>query len=85
MKKMNNNATDENIEHFDNEMDMADLEGLEGMKFGNIMPQVDCCVFTDGPDVIVLSSRRLLTDTFSLENWNVARITSSSSPLKRKV
>merc|ERR1712054_428064 len=32
MKKMKNNAIVGNIGHFDNEIDMAGLEGLEGMK-----------------------------------------------------
>merc|ERR1712185_502298 len=32
MKKMKNNAVVGNIGHFDNEIDMADLEGMEGIK-----------------------------------------------------
>merc|ERR1719215_2394662 len=41
MKKMKNNAIVGNIGHFDNEIDMAGLENLPGMKVDNIKPQVD--------------------------------------------
>merc|ERR1711943_173706 len=41
MKKMKNNAIVGNIGHFDNEIDMAGLEGFEGIKVENIKPQVD--------------------------------------------
>merc|ERR1711953_319550 len=60
MKKMKNNAIVGNIGHFDNEIDMAGLEGMEGMKIENIKPQVDRFVFPDGHGVIVLASGRLL-------------------------
>merc|ERR1712136_637556 len=60
MKKMKNNAIVGNIGHFDNEIDMAGLEGLEGMKVDNIKPQVDRFVFPDGHGVIVLASGRLV-------------------------
>merc|ERR1712093_177061 len=60
MKKMKNNAIVGNIGHFDNEIDMAGLEGLAGMKVENIKPQVDRFVFPDGHGVIVLASGRLL-------------------------
>merc|ERR1712064_48411 len=60
MKKMKNNAIVGNIGHFDNEIDMAGLEGLEGMKVDNVKPQVDRFVFPDGHGVIVLASGRLL-------------------------
>merc|ERR1711871_1177986 len=45
MKKMKNNAIVGNIGHFDNEIDMAGLEGTEGIKVENIKPQVDRFVF----------------------------------------
>merc|ERR1712048_1555927 len=48
------------IDHFDNEIDMAGLEGTEGIKVENIKPQVDRFVFPDGHGVIVLASGRLL-------------------------
>merc|ERR1712227_1177017 len=59
MKRMKNNAIVGNIGHFDNEIDMAGLEGLEGIKVENIKPQVDRFVFPDGHGVIVLASGRL--------------------------
>merc|ERR1712019_244740 len=48
MKKMKNNAIVGNIGHFDNEIDMAGLEGSEGIKIENIKPQVDRFVFPNG-------------------------------------
>jgi len=60
MKKMKNNAIVGNIGHFDNEIDMAGLEGFQGIKVENIKPQVDRFVFPDGHGVIVLASGRLL-------------------------
>jgi len=60
MKKMKNNAIIGNIGHFDNEIDMAGLEGFAGIKVENIKPQVDRFVFPDGHGVIVLASGRLL-------------------------
>merc|ERR1711904_175358 len=60
MKKMKNNAIVGNIGHFDNEIDMAGLEGMAGIKVENINPQVDRFVFPDGHGIIVLASGRLL-------------------------
>jgi len=60
MSKMKNNAIVGNIGHFDNEIDMAGLEGFPGIKVENIKPQVDRFVFPDGHGVIVLASGRLL-------------------------
>merc|ERR1712127_981045 len=60
MKKMKNNAIVGNIGHFDNEIDMAGLEGFAGIKVENIKPQVDRFVFPDGHGVIILASGRLL-------------------------
>merc|ERR1712040_26249 len=60
MRKMKNNAIIGNIGHFDNEIDMAGLEGFPGIKVENIKPQVDRFVFPDGHGVIVLASGRLL-------------------------
>merc|ERR1712107_941766 len=60
MKKMKNNAIVGNIGHFDNEIDMAGLEGMAGVKMETIKPQVDRFVFPDGHGVIVLASGRLL-------------------------
>jgi len=60
MKSMKNNAIVGNIGHFDNEIDMAGLEGFAGIKCENIKPQVDRFVFPDGHGIIVLASGRLL-------------------------
>ena len=49
-----------NIGHFDNEIDMAGLEKVPGIKRTNIKPQVDTWTFPDGHSIIVLSEGRLL-------------------------
>merc|ERR1739848_672653 len=59
MKKMKNNAIVGNIGHFDNEIDMAGLEGFPGIKVENIKPQVDRFEFPDKHGVIILASGRL--------------------------
>jgi len=60
MKKMKNNAIVGNIGHFDNEIEMAELEKFPGIKVDNIKPQVDRFVFPDGHGIIILASGRLL-------------------------
>merc|ERR1712039_321280 len=60
MKKMKNNAIIGNIGHFDNEIQMAQLENFPGIKVENIKPQVDRFEFPDGHGVIVLAAGRLL-------------------------
>merc|ERR1711937_985881 len=60
MKRMKNNAIIGNIGHFDNEIDMAGLEGLAGVKKINIKPQVDRFVLPNGRGIIVLAEGRLL-------------------------
>merc|ERR1712195_291243 len=60
MKKMKNNAIVGNIGHFDNEIQMENLEGFPGIKVENIKPQVDRFEFPDGHGIIVLASGRLL-------------------------
>jgi len=60
MKKMKNNAIVGNIGHFDNEIEMAELEKCPGIKVENIKPQVDRFLFPDGHGIIVLASGRLL-------------------------
>merc|ERR1712060_401115 len=55
-----NNAIVGNIGHFDNEIDMAGLEKVEGIQVESIKPQVDRFLFPDGHGVIVLASGRLL-------------------------
>jgi adenosylhomocysteinase len=60
MSRMKHQAIVGNIGHFDNEIDMAGLERLPGVKKINIKPQVDEWVFSDGKAIIVLSEGRLL-------------------------
>merc|ERR1712182_114041 len=59
MNKMKNNAIVGNIGHFDNEIEMEQLEQFPGIKVENIKPQVDRFVFPDGHGIIVLASGRL--------------------------
>jgi adenosylhomocysteinase len=60
MSLMKHQAIVGNIGHFDNEIDMAGLARLPGIKRINIKPQVDEWNFPDGHSVIVLSEGRLL-------------------------
>ena len=60
MAAMKHQAIVGNIGHFDNEIDMAGLERLDGIRRINIKPQVDEWVFSDGHAIIVLSEGRLL-------------------------
>jgi adenosylhomocysteinase len=60
MAKMKHQAIVGNIGHFDNEIDMAGLEVVEGIERINIKPQVDEWRFPDGHSIIVLSEGRLL-------------------------
>merc|ERR1712071_108352 len=58
MKKMKNNAIVDNIGHFDNEIQMEQLEKATTRM--NIKPQCDKYTFPDGHGVIVLAEGRLL-------------------------
>ena len=60
MGRMKHDAIVGNIGHFDDEIDMAGLTALPGVKRVNIKPQVDEWVFPDGHSIIVLSEGRLL-------------------------
>jgi len=60
MSKMHNNAIVGNIGHFDNEIQLAELEAFPGIKCDNIKPQVDRYVFPDGHGIIMLAAVRLL-------------------------
>ncbi len=59
MARMKHQAIVGNIGHFDNEIDIAGLEGAGAVKT-NIKPQVDEWRFPDGHTIIVLSEGRLL-------------------------
>jgi adenosylhomocysteinase len=60
MAAMKHQAIVGNIGHFDNEIDMAGLGRIPGIRRENVKPQVDEWVFPDGHGVIVLSEGRLL-------------------------
>jgi adenosylhomocysteinase len=60
MARMKHQAIVGNIGHFDNEIDMAGLAKLPGVRRNNIKPQVDEWVREDGRSIIVLSEGRLL-------------------------
>lgn len=60
MKRMKHQAIVANVGHFDNEIDMAGLSRVEGIKKINIKPQVDEWIFPDGHSIIVLSEGRLM-------------------------
>src|SRR5207247_6289978 len=49
-----------NIGHFDNEIDMAGLKKVKGIKRINIKPQYDEYVFPDGHSVMILAEGRLM-------------------------
>jgi adenosylhomocysteinase len=60
MKRMKDCAVVGNIGHFDNEIDMAGLKKVPGIRRVNIKPQYDAFVFPDGHRVLVLAEGRLL-------------------------
>src|SRR3954465_6769350 len=60
MAKMKDKAIVGNIGHFDNEIDMAGLKKLKGIKKTNIKPQYDMWTFPDGHSVLILAEGRLL-------------------------
>ena len=60
MAKMKDKAIVGNIGHFDNEIDMAGLKKIPGIKCSNIKPQFDEWIFPDGHSVLILAEGRLL-------------------------
>jgi adenosylhomocysteinase len=60
MSKMKHQAIVGNIGHFDNEIDMAGLKKVNGIKTINIKPQYDEWRFPDGHSVMILAEGRLL-------------------------
>ncbi len=60
MARMKDKAIVGNIGHFDNEIDMAGLAKVPGIKKVNIKPQYDEWVFPDGHSILVLAEGRLL-------------------------
>ena len=57
MAAMKNEAIVCNIGHFDNEIDVA---GVKGLEWENIKPQVDHIIFPDGKRIILLAEGRLV-------------------------
>jgi len=60
MKRMKDQAIVCNIGHFDNEIQMARLNGARGVRKINLRPQVDKYVFPDGHAIYVLAEGRLV-------------------------
>ena len=60
MSRMKDKAIVGNIDHFDNEIDMAGLKKVPGIQRINIKPQYDEWRFPDGHSVMVLAEGRLL-------------------------
>ncbi len=60
MGRMKDKAIDGNIGHFDNEIDMAGLKKVKGIRKTNIKPQYDMWTFPDGHSVLILAEGRLL-------------------------
>jgi adenosylhomocysteinase len=60
MEKMKDKAIVSNIGHFDNEIDMAGLKKVKGVKKVNIKPQYDEWIFADGHSVLILAEGRLM-------------------------
>jgi adenosylhomocysteinase len=60
MKKMKDHAIVCNIGHFDNEIEVSELQKLKGIKRINIKPQVDKYCFPDGHCIILLAEGRLV-------------------------
>jgi len=60
MQRMKDKAIVANIGHFDNEIDMAGLKKVDGVKRVTIKPQYDEWVFPDGRSILILAEGRLM-------------------------
>ncbi|MCA9511936.1 MAG: adenosylhomocysteinase [Myxococcota bacterium] len=60
MARMKDKAIVGNIGHFDNEIDMAGLKKIAGIRKENIKEQYDEWIFPDGHSVLILAEGRLL-------------------------
>ena len=60
MRRMKDCAIVGNIGHFDNEIDMAGLKKVPGIRRVNVKPQYDEWVFPDGHRILILAEGRLL-------------------------
>ena len=60
MKRMKDQAIVCNIGHFDNEIQVDNLNSLKGIEKVNIKPQVDKYIFPDGHAIFILAEGRLV-------------------------
>jgi len=60
MRRMKDKAIVANIGHFDNEIDVAGLKKVPGIRCVTIKPQTDEFIFPDGHSIIVLAEGRLM-------------------------
>jgi adenosylhomocysteinase len=60
MLRMKDQAIVCNIGHFDNEIQMENLNTFKGIKIVNIKPQVDKYIFPDGHEIFILAEGRLV-------------------------
>jgi adenosylhomocysteinase len=60
MARMKDKAIVSNIGHFDNEIDIAGLKKMKGVRCENIKPQYDEWIFPDGHSVLLLAEGRLM-------------------------
>ena len=60
MSKMKDHAIVCNIGHFDNEIQVAELEAWKGIRKENVKPQVDQYYFPEGHSIILLAEGRLV-------------------------
>ena len=60
MLKMKDQSIVCNIGHFDNEIQVDNLNALKGIKKINIKPQVDKYLFPDGHSILILAEGRLV-------------------------
>jgi adenosylhomocysteinase len=60
MSKMKDQAIVCNIGHFDNEIQMTELEERPGIRKVNIKPQVDKWIFPNGREIFILAEGRLV-------------------------
>jgi adenosylhomocysteinase len=60
MEKMKDQAIVCNIGHFDNEIQITELENIPGIRKVNIKPQVDKYIFPDGHEIFMLAEGRLV-------------------------
>ena len=60
LSKMKDKAIVCNIGHFDNEIQIAQLEKIPGIRKENVKPQVDQYTFSDGHSIILLAEGRLV-------------------------